>query len=206
MEELITDDIVKEKIDLLDVFNQLREYIYPCLFYACGLVMGTILYPNINSKLLYKAMSALSGNQTEFVPMFINRFCLYFSIFVLTVLLGLCLIGFPFTNLIPMSTGLAVALKLSYYYVQYNVKGIGYGLLMIVPEFAAFITVIVFTIKVSNELSKSIYDAATKKEDVTEEVNLKSHLKAFLIYGGVIICISLVNAGASYLLQSIVTI
>jgi stage II sporulation protein M len=200
MDEITT----KEKKGLISTLIDNKEYIYPILFYLAGLIIGSIFYSNINLNDVFSALFQL--NSENFLSLFINRFSIYISIFALTVLLGMCLIGFPFINLVPLFCGIEIGIKISYYYVTYSVKGIGYSLLMIIPESAIFLAVLVFTIKSSNELSKSIYDATTKKSDMTKEINLKSYLKKFLLYGVIVAGISSINALASYLLGSIINI
>jgi hypothetical protein len=103
-------------------------------------------------------------------------------------------------------SGFEIALKVSFYYTNYSVKGIGYAVLMIIPESAALITVLLFTIKTSLELSKKIYNITSKKTDMLEEVNLKTYLKSFLIYGILITIIVAGNSLISYLLNSIISI
>lgn len=195
-----------DRESFIDILISNKDYVYPCIFYSCGLLIGTFFYSNIDTDLIKKVIEALSSASSQYLQLFINRFCVYFSIFVIVVLLGMCLIGFPFVNIVPLVIGIEAGIKISYYYVVYGAKGVGYSVLMIVPEITALITVLVFTIKNSNELSKMIYDAATKKSDMTDEVNLKSYLKSFLIYGLIVLVISALNALVEFLLQSIIKI
>jgi hypothetical protein len=184
-----------------------KELIYPLLFYIAGLILGSFLFSEVNDSKFSDVMkSVFVVSQNEFNSIFINKFCVYFSLYVVTVLLGLCLIGFPFVNIIPLLTGIEVALKISYYYINYSAKGIGYSILMIIPETAVYIAVLIYTIKTSSSLSKRIYEITTKKSDMTEELNLKSYLKLFLLYGVIVLIISLINALATYLLNSIVSL
>ena len=182
-----------------------REYIAPVLFYLSGLFIGTFLY-HADSPLsaLLEKFGAL--NDSPLLTLFINRFALYIAVYALTVLLGMCLIGFPFINLVPLFTGVAVALRASYFYVAYPVKGIGYTLLMLAPESAAFVTVLVFAIQKSRALSRSIFALTVKKEDMPGSFALSAYLKSFALYIPVIAFIALVNAAAVYLLGAIVKI
>jgi hypothetical protein len=103
-------------------------------------------------------------------------------------------------------SGFVISLKTAFYYVNYSVKGIGYSLLIIIPECSALIVILLYTIKTSSKLSKNIYNLTAKKSDMTEEINLKSYLKSFLLYGLIVTIISLANALAIYLLSSIIAI
>lgn len=197
---------IQEKTNYFQIIIENREYIFPGIFYICGLLIGTVFYGNIESSIVAKIIDLTTENNNEYFTIFINLFCSYFSVYVITVLLGLCLIGFPFVNVLPLVVGVITGIKLSHYYVTYSVKGIGYSLLMIIPEITALVTVLLFTIKCSNELSKYIYDATTKKIDTIQEFNLKSYLKSFLLYGFFVVIIAIVNAVLQYLLQSIIQI
>lgn len=194
------------KNKILDLLNEHKKFIYPVLMLVAGLFSGVILYKYANES-FSKAISELfTINEAPFINRFINNLSLYFSIYFLTILLGLCLIGFPILNIIPLLIGVELAIKLSYFYVTYNVKGVAYSALMIAPEAAAYTTILVFAIVNSNALSKNIYDLISKKEGTTEEINLKSYLKYFLVYAVIIVFISLINSGCSYLLSSIIRI
>lgn len=209
MDEILRekDKIKKPKASIGDLILDNKEFIYPFLFYIAGLILGSFFFTNINNTKLSELMeAAFKLTESSFDAIFLNKFCVYFSLFTITVLLGLCLIGFPFINIIPFLCGVEIALRTSFYYVNYSAKGIGYAVLIIIPESAAFIAVLLYTIKTSSMLSKNIYNITTKKTDMTEEINLKSYLKSFLIYGAIVVIISLVNALATYLLESLITL
>lgn len=206
MDEIIIKD-ENEKQSFADIIIKNREFIYPALFYLAGLILGSFFFTYINKTNLAEIIESVFKLSTDdFYTFFLNKFCVYFSLFTITVLLGLCLVGFPFINIIPLFSGMEIALKISYYYVNFSVKGIGYALLMIIPESACFITVLIYTIKTSSALSRYIYSVTTKKSDMNKDINLKSYLKNFLIYAIIVVAISVINALATYLLSSIITI
>lgn len=180
-----------------------RQYIYPILMYIAGLICGAIIIINVDSSIFNKLFNVKNN---DFIQLFINYFCVYFAQFTITVVLGLCLIGFPILYVVPLLTGIEIGIKLSFFYSTYSVKGIIYSLLMITPECAAFITILVLTIVKSNELSRGIYDLISKKSDMTEEIKLKSYLKSFVIYGSIIALISFINATCNYFLSSIINL
>ena len=196
----------ESKKSIIDYAVENKAYIYPVMMYAAGLISGLILFKFANKSLLSLLSELFTISNTTFQEQILNHFCLYFSIYVLTVLFGLCLIGFPILNIIPLSTGLLLAIKLSYFYATYSAKGIGYSILMIIPEGAVYVTVLIFTIVKSNEMSRSIFDLISKKSDMTKEINLKSYLKAFLFYAIIVAVISLMNASSNFLLSSIISI
>ena len=181
-----------------------KELIYPFLLYVAGLFAGSFLttYSNPLTKML---QSAFTLQINGFTNLFFNRLCIYISVYAITVLLGLCIIGFPFINFIPLLLGVEIGVKTAFYYINYSFKGAGYSLLMIIPESAAYITVIFFTVSVCVRLSKSIFFAANKK-DTDGEINLRPYLKSLLLYTLIVIIIALVNAGAIYILNTIITL
>lgn len=197
---------LKDK-SIADILRENSDVLLPIVFYICGLIIGSYFFKKLQNTFLSDIMKDLFlVEKLSFESMIINNFCLYFSIFAITVILGMCLIGFPFLNIIPLAMGLEIGLKISYYYVNYSTKGIGYALLMIIPQASALITIIGFTIKKSITLSKSIYTLTANKTDITEEINLKLYLKSFVIYSLIIALIAVINTVLYYLLGSIISI
>lgn len=195
--------MIDKKIDYIEIIKKNKEYLFLFLLYIFGVLSGVLLFSNIDISHLIK--SILSIDYSSFISLFLNRLCLYLLVFTISVLMGLCLIGFPFVNIIPFICGIEIGIKLSYYYVLNGVKGIGYSLLLIIPECSAFITVLFFTIRISNELSKYIFDSSIKK-DTAESSDIKLYLKKFLIYAVIVIIIATINATLEYLLKPIINI
>lgn len=193
------------KYDNFDlIYNKLKDYIYPILFYIAGLFVGALVYSKTDISSIVISIEKGQGN--TFVSILLIKLSVYLLLYSLTVLLGLCLIGFPFINAIPLFIGIEISLKISYYYVEYGVKGIGYSLLLIIPEMSAFLSIIIFTIIKANSLSKYIFSSTIKNSDIEKEKNLKQYLKSFVIYISLILCISTINALAIYLLKPIIQI
>lgn len=206
MDEIIISSD-KEKIDIFQGIIDNKDYIYPACFYIAGIILGTFFFEFINNSAFSKIMGdVFKLNQNTFLQIFLNRFTIYFSLFSITVFLGMCLVGFPLINMIPLVCGLEIALKVSYYYVNYSTKGIGYSVLMVIPECAAFLTVLIYTIKLSSQLSKNIYSFTTKKTDIEEDFKLSPYLKKFFIYALCVTLISAANAAIIYLLANIISI
>lgn len=197
---------IVNKASVFDILLSNKAIIYSILFYLAGLLIGAIIYKYTNQYCSSYIKEIFTTKQSSFLQLLINYFCIYFSAFTLTVLLGLCLVGFPLINLIPFVLGIEIALKISYFYITYSVKGIGYSLLMIIPQTTMFITILLLSIEKSNELSRNIYYIVSKKGDMTKEINLKSYLKAFLIFSLILIVISIINACCNYYLSSIISI
>ena len=198
-------DEIKEKKSFSELIISNKEYIYPALFYVAGLLLGSLLLKTINNTAISKLIElVLNNSKSAFLAVFLNRFSLYISIYALCVLLGMCLIGFPIINVVMLLSGCEIALKIAYYYVNFGVKGVGFSMLMLIPEGAAIATVLIYSIKTSAELSKNIYEIATK--GTTNKIEIKYYLKKYLIYALIVALISLINALASFLLGAIISI
>ncbi|MBQ9532198.1 MAG: stage II sporulation protein M [Eubacterium sp.] len=197
-------DSIKIKKDLSQIIVGNKDYIYSSMFYLAGLILGAFIFRITNNSALSKLIEIIiKSTQTTFSAVFLNRFFLYFSIYVLCVLLGMCLIGFPLLNSVPFIIGLELAIKISYFYVNYKIKGIGFSLLMIIPEGAAVTTVLIYSIKTSTNLSKKIY-ALSKGNGNEIGIDTKEYFKQYILYALIITAISLINALISFLIGGIV--
>jgi hypothetical protein len=198
-------DEIKEKKSFSELIISNKEYIYPALFYVAGLLLGSLLLKTINNTAISKLIElVLNNSKSAFFAVFLNRFSLYISIYALCVLLGMCLIGFPIINIVMLLSGCEIALKIAYYYVNFGVKGVGFSMLMLIPEGAAIATVLIYSIKTSAELSKNIYEIAAK--GTTNRIEIKQYFKKYLIYALFVALISLINALVSFLLGAIISI
>ncbi len=200
------DKISKEKIDIFEFIEENTDIIYSMIFYIAGILAGTLLYKNLDfSRFSDILKSFFVPDTSSFLSVFIEKLAIYITIYVITILMGLCIIGFPIMNAIPLLCGFEIAIKLSYYYNLYNLKGIGYSILMIIPQAAAFITVLFFTMQQARSLSKTIFDTAIQKEN-RSEIILANYFKRFLIYALIVIAITILNSLLIYLYNSIISI
>lgn len=183
-------------------FYEYKSVIYTALFYAFGLFIGSYFYKISATETLNEL---LRPQEHSLANLFISNFCVYFSLYVLVVFLGFCLIGYPIINIIPTVIGLVTGLKASYLFINYSVKGVGYSLIMLIPFAALFLTVIAFTIHESTSLSKKLI-SITKNTDEHNEFNLKPYVKKYLILALCILATSFVNACLTSLLFTVVTI
>jgi len=195
-------DVGKKKFDFDSFFNNNKSFIYSVIFYIAGLLLGALIYSQLNdsaAELISKAVNPITSN---FKKMFFSTVAVYIAVFVFVVIFGVSLFGFRFINCIPLLIGFAVALKISYFYTSYSANGITYCALLVIPQSCVFAETIMYTIKSSSLMSRHIYNSTTKKSD-TEDFNLKLYLKDFVIYIVVIIVISALN---SLITSSLVTI
>lgn len=192
MEELKIKKI--RKIDIEQLINENLSYIvYICVYFA-GLIIGSLLYKNIYTRINNELFEdVFNYHADDFLETFFSKLSIYLSVYLITVLIGLCVIGYPIVCSVPFLCGIEIALKLSYFYNLYNFKGFGYSLLIIIPEASMFILALIYAIKSAGDMSKNLMQIA-RNNVPNNEVSIKSYLKSFLIYGSEIIVISLINA------------
>lgn len=135
---------------------------------------------------------------------FLDRLTIYLLVYIIAILVGLCVIGFPVINSLPLCVGFIIGLKLCYYYSLYKIKGVSFSVLMIIPETSFVLVVIINTIKSARELSKDIYDRAIQNNN--NELNRAGYLKNFLYYLLLIIIISAVNSLLIYVFNFVIKI
>lgn len=203
----ITFDNFKSDKSLPQIITEEKDFIYPLLFYIAGVILGAFGYVSFSGELLNKALKTLINVKTDsFLSLFIGNFSVYATVFAITLLLGLCIIGYPVINAVPFVMGTAYGLKIAFFYVTYSVKGIGYSLLLIIPEAAAIVTILLFTIKESSLLSKTIAKCTSKNNQTGEYPNAKTLLKKYLLYLSAVTGISAINALLTYLLSAIINL
>lgn len=193
----------KKEFDIFEFYKNNKVLIYSILFYAGGLISGALIYKKCKCDALNAVFEVTSNGFTQ---EFINNVSLYFFVFSISVIMGLCLIGFPFINLIPFTVGLYTGMRVGCYYISFGIKGFGYSILMIAPFVCLFLTVIMQSISKSYLLSKHIYDITVKKIDTASNFNYKLYLKNLLLYSFLIIIIALINTALTQALSTIITI
>lgn len=197
-------EIRKEKKSLYEIFTEYKTVIYSSVFFAAGLLCGALLYKNCRTDALDEIIKTAAGN--DFLNLFINNLGFYFLVFALTVLLGICLVGFPIINAVPLIIGVQAGLEIAYYYLNFGFKGFGYCILMIAPFVSSFLTVIVYTVSLSSELSRKIYDLTIGKKNTAEKIEYKKYMKKYLLYALMIVIVALANSGITAALSGIIAI
>ena len=119
--------VTKESFDFDDFLEKNKEYIFLLLIYVAGLLAGSLLFKSLNlSKYSSYVSDFLTVKSDSLLSVAVDRLSVYLIIYVFTILLGLCIIGFPIINLVPLLCGFEVAIKIAFYYNLYSLKGIGY--------------------------------------------------------------------------------
>lgn len=182
-------------------FSENKFALYSFLFYGFGLFIGTYFY-KISKNTKIDDLILVKDN--TFGVMFATKFCVYFSIFMIVAFLGFCIISYPIINIFPLMIGVFNGIKIGYYFLTYQAKGIGYTLIMIVPYTALFITVISFVINNSTSLSRDI--RALTKGERELKIDLAPYIKEYLILAMIITSVALIDCSLTKLLVNVVTI
>ncbi len=196
----------KRKIDFEELYTEYKEFIYPFLFYLAGLLTVTLLFTKFSDNFNDFMKNCFVVDNENLTKLLFNYFSLYFTVFSLTVFLGLCMIGYPIINIIPLIYGFSIGCKICFYYVNYGFNGVAYSLLLIIPEASVFFITLIFTVKNSSLLSKQIYLLTVKKSDMTEELSFKSYLINYVKYAVYVALTATVNSLTTVFLQSIITL
>ncbi len=195
-----------KRINPSEIIYENKIIIYSVVLYIGGLALGAAFIKLFGVSYFESFLKKeLTVNSNNFISMFFYRMSVYLTVFLITVLFGMCIIGYPVIYTVPLVTGAAISIKIAYYYMSYKLKGIGYSLLMIIPEAAAFETLLLYSVNTSCKLSYTIFNTVNKK-DMTKEINLKSYLKSYLIYFLILFVIASISTLFSYLLNTIITL
>ena len=198
----IEEEEEKEKKDLFALFSENKTFLYSVIFYVAGLFCGSYVYQKCQNDILN---GILAAQKEEFLQLFLNNLSLYMLIFAVSVLLGVCLVGFPLLNIIPLFVGFEAGMKVAYYYINHGIKGLGYSFLMIAPFVCLLLTVLIYSVSMSYEMSRNIYEITVKKSDI-DDFNYKVYLKKYLLYAALIAAVSLINTAVSSVLSGIIAI
>ncbi len=193
----------QEKQSAYEVFKQNKSAFYCCLFYAAGLLLGALLLKKTGTD--SSAQIILSLSQGDFSRLLVNNLGFYFLVFSLTLFLGICLIGFPIINAVPLIIGFQTGAQVAFYYLEYGIKGFGFSLLMIAPFTAAFLTIIINTASLSSQLSKKIYEI-TRGKDKGDGIEYRDYMKKYILYALMTVLAAVINAGITAALRGIISL
>ena len=109
-------DVGKKNLDFDSFFNNNKSFIYSVIFYIAGLLLGALIYSQLNDSAAELISKAVNPITSDFKKMFFSTVAVYIAVFVFVVIFGVSLFGFRFINCIPLLIGFAVSLKISYFY------------------------------------------------------------------------------------------
>lgn len=202
--------ILKKKkvdIDFSSLLTDNKFYLISFIFYIAGLLGGTLIYKNLEASAIENATNLISDISTEdFLHMFLIKTLISIILLTICMFLGMSLIGYLVVNFVPLLYGFEMGVKLSYYYTSYNEKGIGYSLLLIIPQTVALIVVIMMSTKPIGELSKKIFGIVFKNADYEDNITIGDFCKSMVIIYISAIIVSAVSSLSIYLMNPLITL
>lgn len=201
--------IIKERknIDINTVFAENKYYFIALIFYLAGIFTGTLIYKNLDSnKIEIATNSIIQNSYDDFLHLFLTNSLIYTLLLTTTLFIGMSLIGYLLINFVPLLYGFEIAVRLCYYYTTYSNKGIGYSLLLIIPQTTLIITILLLSTKPIGELSKNLLEIVLKNEEFSEEINIGLFCKKTIIIYIIMIIASAINSLLLYFLNSLITL
>ncbi len=181
-----------------------REIIFSVLFYVAGLFLASVIYKCAKAQFASFFEEILSSGNYSFLEIFLSRLLLYSALLLTVIIFGISVLGFGLINIIPFLIGFSAALKICYYY-SFSFKGILSALLLCIPEVSLFVTLLIYCVKNSSQLSSIIYKSI-KNSDTTADINLGSYLKITSVYALLIAFTALINSVLSHFLSGVITL
>lgn len=202
MKDINIDDFVvpDKKADFAERIDNFKSAIITSIYYALGLFLGSEIYRLCAGKFLENFTKV---QQNTLQSLFFSNFLMYFSVFLLVLFLGFCLFGNHIINIIPAAIGITTGIKVSYYFINFSVKGVGYAMIIVIPYAALFVSCLALSIETSSNLSKSLLESAKSQNKI---LDTKPYFKRYLILGICIIISAALNSIMTYLMANIVTI
>lgn len=126
----LEDSEDEKKIDFEKIIIDNKTIIYSTVLYSCALAIGSVIYRLLQSNSFDKLFQS---KNTTVSQLFCENICNYMSLFLITVFLAFCLIGYGIVNIIPFILGLQTGISTAYYYMNFQTKGVGYAIILIAP-------------------------------------------------------------------------
>lgn len=202
MSEINIDEFIKaeKKTNYKELFEKYKASMITAIYYSLGLFVGAYIYKTNQSDIINKAIRI---DDNTLLQLMLTNVLIYFIIFLVVMFLGFCLIGNHIINIVPAIIGIITGAKIAFYFINYNVKGIGYAMVIIIPYSALFISILSLLIETSSSLSKTLLDSAKNQDRI---FMAKPYLKRYLILGLCVIAAAIINSIMTYLMMNIVTI
>lgn len=173
------------------------------ILFALGVIYSLISYQsahNGESSLLSMLAKQYEIKATQtFLDCFYNSLLTNGIYFLAVFLAGLCAIGLPVLISVPFIYGMTAGFQITYLYMTYQAKGIGYAALMVAPMALFFGLILLFATEQGTIMSWDILSAV--QDGKRPRVTITVYLKRFLIFAlaalAVTALLSLLNTGFS---------
>ena len=87
-------DVGKKDFDFDSFFNDNKSFIYSIIFYIAGLLLGALIYSQLNDSAAELISKAINRITSDFKKMFFSTVAVYIAVFVFVAIFGVSLFGF----------------------------------------------------------------------------------------------------------------
>ncbi len=176
--------LIGSPIDIRSVITENYRIILLLIVFALGIIYSLLSYQTAHngesSLLSLLATQYQIKTEQTFSEYFYNALLNNGIYYMVIFLFGLCAIGFPVVVSVPFIYGMTCGFQITYLYMTYQVKGIGYAALMVLPMAVFFGLILLLAteqgIRMSWDILSAIQDG--KRPNITITV----YLKRFLIF------------------------
>lgn len=176
--------LIGKPVDLKRIVTDNYRIIVILIIFGLGIIYSLLSYQTAHSgessllSILAKQYE-IKADQT-FTDAFYNAL-LNNGIYFLTVFLfGLCAIGLPVIICVPFIYGMTCGFQITYLYMTYQARGIGYAALMVAPMAIIFGLILLLAAEQGICMSWDILSAA--QDGKRPKVTVTVYLKRFLIF------------------------
>lgn len=187
---------ISNKKDLLNFVTGNYKIMILLLLLVAGIVYSSFSYQSLaesKSVLVNVLTSQQNLKATQgFMDCFYNILTQYSIYFFIALIFGMCAIGAPIVAFLPFVYGMGIGFQVTFLYTQYQLKGIGYTALMIMPMAVVFSVLILYCAKESINMSWDILSLIQESKKPT--IKMATYFKRQLIFALCFVVFSLLNA------------
>ena len=149
-----------KRFKLLNYVTLNKIFILLSTLFICGIIIGSIFLKKNNwllqnTELIFKNFIFVhTGN--NFLKKFFSCFIHYLIVLFLYFLFGASMFGVAVTPFVTVWQGILVGSVSSYVYTQYNLSGIAFNAIILIPPLSIFIICCFFAAKYSIDFSLNI--------------------------------------------------
>lgn len=193
--------VLSGPVNLKQLIIQNYQMILILIVFALGIIYSLLSYQTAHSgtssllSILAKQYE-IKATQT-FLDCFYNALINNGIYFLVVFLFGLCAIGLPVLIFVPFVYGMTAGFQVTYLYMTYQGKGIGYAALMVLPMAVIFGVILLLASEQGIRMSWDILSAI--QDGRRPRITITVYLKRFFIFAlatvFVTALLSLLNTG-----------
>lgn len=176
--------VLTGSVDLKKTIVDNYRIIVILIIFALGIIYSLLSYQTAHSGVspllsILAKQYEIKADQT-FLDCFSNALLNNGIYFLIVFLFGLCAIGLPVVVCVPFVYGMTIGFQVTYLYMTYQTKGIGYAALMVVPMAVLFGLILLFAAEQGLSMSWDILSAI--QDGRQPRITIIVYLKRFFIF------------------------